>query len=350
MNLRYYFGFTKSQYKGLLLLLILNFGIILFYFVDDYLYQTSEPHDFSELIAHLDSLDFSNQKTSVDSLYAFNPNTLSADGFVNFGLNISLANRIDKYRKSGGYFYAKENLLKIYGMDSSWFFKVEPFIVIEARDEVEVVAVTPIKPFPFNPNTVSVSSLLKMGLNETTANAWVKYLSKGGNFKTCNDLEKLYHLSDEEFKALLPFCELEKVQEEPVERVDINSADSILLLKVKGIGPAYSHRVIEYRNLLGGFVSLNQLMEIYGIDSLKFNGLEPQIKIDEVTINERSVNSDDFKVLLRHPYLTYEQVKSIVNYRRDLGVLNSLSELLELEGFSVQDTARLKPYLSFKIN
>ena len=84
--------------------------------------------------------------------------------------------------------------------------------------------------------------------------------------------------------------------------------------------------------------------------SVKYFELEPQLEIGYMQMEWVYINQDDFKLLLKHPYLSYQQVKSVVNYRNELGDLNSLSELLQLEGFGVKDTARLNPYINFKTN
>ena len=349
MNFRYYFGFTRGQYKGLVLLLTINLCVIIYYFADDYLYKTKPAHDFSELIVYLDSVESSQSIVFVDSFYDFDPNAITADEFRDLGLDKNLADRIIKYKVKGGQFHQSTDLLKIYGMDSSWYMRAEPFVKIEKEEKIKLKKRDLLRPFLFDPNTVSLSELLAMGLNKRTAESWIKYLGSGGRFKNCEELEKLYLLNNYELSVLLSFCKMEVSEHESIQIVDINSSDSIELLKVRGVGPAFAHRIIEYRNLLGGYILLNQLNEIYGIDSLKYYQLEAQLSISDYSIKRLKINSDEFKVLLKHPYLTYDQVKSIVNYRNQLGQLNDFSELQHLEGFEVEDTIRLKPYISFEI-
>jgi DNA uptake protein ComE-like DNA-binding protein len=350
MNFRYYFGFTKGQHKGLVLLLLINLGVIVFYIASNYFYKAKPPHDFSELLVYLDSVESSNTVHLNDSIYQFDPNAIGASIFIKFGLDKSTSERIVNYRTKGGRFRQSSDLLKIYGMDSAWVNKVKPFVKIEKEKTVSTHKKKALKPFVFDPNTVSLKDLLKMGLSQRISESWIKYLDNGGGFENCNELKKLYLLSSEDLLVLQPYCEMEELFEESFQRIDINSSDSIGLLQIKGVGPAFAHRIIEYREMLGGFVFLEQLNEIYGIDSLKYDQLEPQILIDEYSIHKLQINTDEFKKLLRHPYLSYEQVKSIVNYRNELGELKDMSELLYLEGFEVKDTIRLNPYISFKIN
>lgn len=350
MNIRYYFGFTKNQYQGLIVLLTINVAVIGYYFIDDYLYQGKPPHDFSKLAAHLDSLEASEPVSFSDSLYDFDPNTIDAYEFINLGLKRVVAERIIKYTQKGGSFNKRSDLLEIYGMDSSWYKRVEPFMKIIKDEAVSIEKAELLRPFQFNPNTVVLSDLLEMGLSERSAKSWIKYLDSGGRFRTCIELSKLYLLDSSDVLVLLPFCELETDEVEEQLSIDINSADSIELLKIKGVGPAYAHRIVQYRSALGGFVNIQQLLDVYGVDSVKYSEIVPQLAIGNVQMEWVYINQENFKTLLKHPYLSYEQVKNIVNYRNELGDLKSLSELLQLEGFGVNDTVRLKPYINFKTN
>ena len=74
-------------------------------------------------------------------------------------------------------------------------------------------------------------------------------------------------------------------------------------------------RIHRYRSRLGGFVSMEQLYEIRGMDTARFEAIKPYIILEANEITKINVNQDEFKALLRHPYLEYEQVKAIVNQR-----------------------------------
>jgi DNA uptake protein ComE-like DNA-binding protein len=262
------------------------------------------------------------------------------------GLDSQVAGRIVNYRIKGGKFKKPADLLKIYSMDSAWYDRVSDSILIPSQEKKPSTSPKKIKPSFFDPNTVTREKLLKMNLRPTLVNSWMKFLERGGSFSSCDDLKKLYVLKESEYAQLRSFCVIEKMEEErPI--IYINAADSITLLLVNGVGPAYAHRIMEYRNRLGGFVVLEQLLEVYGMDSSRFDQISSQVKLDSIALIRLNVNQDDFKVLLKHPYLNYEQVKSIVNYRDNMGHLNNVNELLELEGFSEEDLARLNPYLTF---
>jgi len=113
----------------------------------------------------------------------------------------------------------------------------------------------------------------------------------------------------------------------PILPININRADSTQLLPLTGIGPVYAGRIIKYRSLLGGFVSVEQLGEVYGMPVETLNLIKNLISIDTTAIRKIPLNSATFRELLKHPYLEYEDVKAIVNYRDFAGDIKSIHEL-----------------------
>lgn len=111
--------------------------------------------------------------------------------------------------------------------------------------------------------------------------------------------------------------------------IDINRADSTSLLPLKGIGPVFAGRIIKYRGLLGGFVSVDQLREVYGFPEETIMEIRSEVYIDCTAIHKIYVDSATFRELLRHPYLEYEDVKALVKYRDFKGDISSMNELRE---------------------
>lgn len=106
------------------------------------------------------------------------------------------------------------------------------------------------------------------------------------------------------------------VPSRPPVIVEINTADSAALVSLYGIGAVFADRIIKYRGLLGGFYSTEQLLEVYGMDTIRYDQIKDHIRADTGHVNKIPVNEAGFKTLLRHPYLDYETVKAIVNYRQ----------------------------------
>lgn len=132
----------------------------------------------------------------------------------------------------------------------------------------------------------------------------------------------------------------------PGETISLNEADTSRWKMIPGIGSSYASRIVKYRELLGGFVRREQLLEVYGVDAELFGRISPYIAPDSLC-RLLPVNSAAFSELLRHPYLNYEQVQAIVNLRRKKGDIQSIRELAMLDQFTDADIVRLEPYLEF---
>jgi len=127
--------------------------------------------------------------------------------------------------------------------------------------------------------------------------------------------------------------------------IDINRADSAELLPLPGIGPVFAGRLIKYRNLLGGYASVDQLKEVYGISTETFERIADRIVIDTASISKLDLNSATFRELLRHPYLEYEDVKALVNFRDFVGDIQTVQQLQE--NYILPDSVlqKVQPYL-----
>ncbi|HMM11310.1 MAG TPA: helix-hairpin-helix domain-containing protein [Bacteroidales bacterium] len=221
-----------------------------------------------------------------------------------------------------------------------------------------------LKPFAFDPNTADESTLKALGLRPSQVKNIINYRNKGGKFRSADDFGRLFSIGEDDYRQLAPFITIENTTAEtrpafkeadktvkqerlPPTVVELNSADSIALLSLPGSGPWTVHRILRYRQALGGFFSPDQLLEVRGIDSLKFEALKPWITIDAQKITPLRINYMDFRELIRHPYLNFDQVKAVVGHRDRKGFLRSQSELLQMQHFSENDVVRLQPYLRF---
>ena len=132
-----------------------------------------------------------------------------------------------------------------------------------------------------------------------------------------------------------------------VPTVDLNAADTTLLKELPGIGSSFAKRIVEYRTKLGGFCESGQLLEVYGMDSSRYEGIKDFVKTDSTfTPNRLRINSDEFKKLLKHPYLEYEDVKKIVNHREQKGLITSWEQLKKVVGDGINP--RLRYYVDYQ--
>ena len=170
---------------------------------------------------------------------------------------------------------------------------------------VEAALPRRVESFPFNPNTVSLSDLMRLGFSEKQAQSIINYREKGGRFRRPSDFAKSYVVADSVFRRLEPFIRIPKV--------DLNAADSAALDALPGIGPYYAAKIIEHRTKLQGFSYPEQLMDIYRFDQEKFDALK-----DLVTVGP----SEPYPLwtlpeeeLEKHPYIGRYGAHGVVLYR-----------------------------------
>ena len=130
--------------------------------------------------------------------------------------------------------------------------------------------------------------------------------------------------------------------------VELNSADTTALKKVPGIGSVFAKRIIKYRELLGGFYSVEQLSEVYGIDEARYEAMKSWFSIDLSAIRQLNVNQLSAKELACHPYVSYQQARIIERQIQKRGGLSGWEYLSLLEEFTEYDRQRLRYYLSFQ--
>jgi len=214
--------------------------------------------------------------------------------------------------------------------------------------------------FKFDPNQIGMEDWKRLGLSTKQAQSIINYRDKGGRFYKTEDLKKMYAVSPAMFERLHPYIELPdrfKKEDRNFEAksfpkkemviIEINSADTINLDKIKGVGAAFARRIVNYRQRLGGFYKKEQLMEVYGVDSLKFEEIKSQIQIDPSIIKKIDINRADFEALKNHPYLKYKQINAIIQYRKQHGDYMSIADLKKVLILSSQTIEQLTPYLQF---
>ena len=211
----------------------------------------------------------------------------------------------------------------------------------------------------FDPNDLELEGWIELGFSTKQATSLLKYKRSIGGFKDKSDLASSYVVSEEKFRELEGFIQIKEkvviIEEpneirEPIEfpklYLDINSADSITLLKLKGIGPFYASKIISYRKALGNYVELDQLMEIWKFDSIKYREIKDEIWVDTTKVLKIRLNSDSISVLKSHPYIDWNHANAIINFRKQHGEYTSLNDLKKIVIFSDSLILKLKPYIS----
>jgi len=223
--------------------------------------------------------------------------------------------------------------------------------------------------FPFDPNTADSTQLLRLGLRPWQVRNIYKYRASGGVYRKPEDFARLYGLTVRQYRQLEPYIcissdyapasslvgerpKYEKFERDtllypvkikPTEHIVLNTADTLMLKKVPGIGSGWAHAIVAYGERLGGYTDVSQLREIDGFpeEALHYfvvsNPQTRKLNLNKLTLNQ----------LKRHPYINFYQAREICDYRRLKGPLTSLSQLRLLKDFPPDAINRLAPYVEF---
>ena len=233
--------------------------------------------------------------------------------------------------------------------------------------------------FPFDPNTADSTQLLRLGLAPWQVRSIYRYRAKGGIFRQPSDFARLYGLTRKQYRELRPYIRISpdylpaadyyaprrtgddarsvdssatkaprytytaRHKLRPGEHIAINSADTTQLQKIPGIGSAYARMIIRYRERLGGFITMAQVLESGPVPESALQ----YITIDATQVRKLNINKLSLNQLHRHPYINFYQAKAICEYRRLHGPLHSLEELRFSPDFPPAQIERLQPYVTF---
>lgn len=163
-----------------------------------------------------------------------------------------------------------------------------------------------VESFRFNPNTVSVEDLIRLGFSEKQARAIDNYRTKGGRFRRKADFAKSFVVADSVYRRLERYID--------IPRLDLNRADSAALDALPGIGPWFATRILAYRAELGGYSFPEQLLDIYRFDREKYDALSDLVFCSPPTPYALwSLPADSLRL---HPYIrSWQAARSIVLFR-----------------------------------
>ena len=294
-----------------------------------------------------------------DSLFTFDPNTVTYDELLLLGFDKRTAVGIIKYRTAGKVFGIAEELALCYGVSDSMFTRVRPYIKIGSEyatkpknifpDSIREKRTTRFSPRPFEKfaiDTVGVEYLRLIGFSTRQAEALIEYRNRGKGIFSMNELRDCYAVSEEMADSLEYFVIL-SVRDPYADLVEINSADSATLRKVRGIGAKTVVAVMQYRKLLGGFVRKEQIAELKCVTNENFERISEQIYCDSCKISKIDINFAPACEFEYHPYMTRRSAKLITETRESKGGWNSIEEMIEDDIFTEEQARAIAPYLLF---
>lgn len=225
----------------------------------------------------------------------------------------------------------------------------------------------------FDPNTADSVTLVHLGFKPWQAKNMLKYRAKGGRYRVPEDLKKLYGMTDSMYQALYPYICIARADVDSLARdslgvdtlrydsvpkwqsikkdtiLNLRTADTTELKMIRGIGSYRAKQIVRYREALGGFVRVEQLKEIEGMESVADSILKHFV-LDSTSVKQLNINSIGVRQLSRHPYLRFEDARAIYEFRRKNIRLDSLEQLYELEDLSEETIKKVAPYLKFDKN
>ncbi len=231
-----------------------------------------------------------------------------------------------------------------------------------------------VRRFPFNPNTATVAQLEELGIPSFIAKRIENYRTKGGAFRYKEDLQRIYDFPDSTYRVLYPYIQLPAKQELPAEKresteiaedispnaeptpakvekaitpFELNSATAEELQQIRGIGTTLSERIISFRDKLGGFHSTVQVYEVYGLDTAVCVRLLEVATLDSLSIRKININTATQAELGNHPYIHKGLARVLVNYRSQHGNYASANDLRKIRILEEATLQKLLPYLQF---
>ncbi len=290
------FGVSAGEYAGFRGLVLTALICVVGLALANYL-SKSPYNNYEKDVKLLDSLLLVMQKEKLEQiakpifLVLFDPNTASADELESVGFPNWLANRLVNYRATGARFNKPKDLLKLYGFPESLYMQLADYIIIKplAKPKNKIVKATK----KYQPKAIS--------------------------------------------KA-----------EEKLPLFDLNMADTSIFQTIYGVGSKLSNRIVTYRNALGGFVSKNQLYQVYGLDSAVINKIADMSEINfDFNPVKIEINKAKKEQLAAHPYINWKQAKLIIAYRNQHGSYTNAQELLKVYSINENWVKKVAPYLTF---
>ncbi|HJS00376.1 MAG TPA: helix-hairpin-helix domain-containing protein [Flavobacterium sp.] len=288
-----YFQFSKEQQKGifgLFLIIIVIQSIFLFVdFKSDYV-MSSEEQKWLSLESEIHSLEKA-QKTQLVKMYPFNPNFITDYKGYKLGMSIAEIDKLHAFRKENKYVNSIKEFQLVTGVSDSLLNVIAPYFK-----------------FP----------------------DWVK------------NKKEIKYVSFSNVKT----AEISKKEKLVVK--DINQATQEDLIKIYGIGEAISIRILKFKESLGGFVSMEQMKDVWGLSPEVIQSLNTSFKVGTIpNFKKIDINEASIKELTQFPYFKYNLAREIVIYRSMNGDIKNAGDLRKIKGFPVDKENIIGLYLDF---
>ena len=389
-----YFYYTNTERNGLILLIGLSLFFLLLPFLFD-LFHSNGKTDFNvfekELASFENVIHSKVSNTSSESLLvsepintkaykAINPNLATKEDFSQLDLSDKVVQTILNFRKKGGTFYKKEDLQKIYGLSQNDYQRIKDWLIIpnQTKDKTPKASnvsedysknVKKLKLAFFNPNLANQDEFDQLGMSKKTIKIIFNYRNKGGSFYKKKDLLKIYGMDTTLYQQLEPYILLDKNNntitkdtfqnrkskftpkstpaKKPLAIIDINQSTVQDWEQIRGLGNYYSKKIVAFREKLGGFSSIDQVNDTYGIKDSLFQEFKSQLVFSPI-FRPIPINKISAEDLNKHPYISKKQARIISNFRNNHGAFANIDDLKKIKALNTETMEKITPYLSFE--
>lgn len=219
--------------------------------------------------------------------------------------------------------------------------------------------------FEFDPNTLDANGWKRLGLKDKTIHTIQNFIGKGYRFRQPEDIRKIFGLRVTDADRLVPYIRIKENNTEakpPVNTyankpnfhtntykptiIDINTADTTAYISLPAIGSKLASRIINFRDKLGGFVSVDQVGETYGLPDSTFQKIKPLLQLSAISVRKVNINTADINELKSHPYIRWNIANAITNYKQQHGNFTSVADLRKINIITDEMYNKMMPYLS----
>lgn len=260
-------------------------------------------------------------------LHSFDLNTASPDELLELGFTEREIRSVMNYRAKGGIYRTVEQMSKISGMTKGEYDRLAPYFYVsdEFRPASDFVTV------PQKGRSYSSGYNRPRTANTRSNVSHPSYNSSGSTAPSASSSPVASH------------PRYESNQLKPGERIPLNASDTTALKRIPGIGGVRAKQIVDYREKLGGFISVQQLDDLQNIPA----DVQAYLSFDPIPLRKININTLPINRLVMHPYITFYQAKAIKDYIQKNGPLKSLSQLSLNKNFTDADIQRLEPYVEY---
>lgn len=377
--------FSKGDRNALLFITVLLISLYAynFYYVPE-ITQSTKTKSLDTILSELDPdsemtdidrkkikrITNSNKERNIKypppEYFTFDPNKIDSLQWLKLGVRPWVIKSIMKMKRGGWKYYSCDKLQDIYNLPDSVYQKIRPHCRIEKTpwknkynqtsypkkkylqhksSSTSNNSYSPIEYFKFDPNTLDSVGWLRLGVKPWTIKAIMKQRRGGWKYYSCDKLQDIYNLPDSIYQKINPYCHIDSPTTKTTYTgvINLNTASHEELKSLKGIGDVYARIIMEKREKLGGFHSIDQLLEI-GLDSQVLTDNKKRLLATGVE-RPLSLNAPQ-KALSDHPYISYNLAKLIFRYRQQHGDFQQVHDLNKLRTITDSTFQKLLPYLT----